>query len=166
MATINKNYKFAEFPISIFRQGAFPLDANSVFYSLEEAKEYAKNNPTSYPGQIISVVDIGTNSTKNYQIEISGELSYISTNIQVDSELSLSSTNPVQNRIIYQALESAIANLQEQINRIIEGGESQEVIAVLIGDYIKFLKYSTFYNDSLVITTDKCTIEDGKLIIS
>lgn len=57
MATINKEYSFMEFPLSISRQSSFPLDRYSVFYTLSEAQDYASNNPLSYPGQVIAVVN-------------------------------------------------------------------------------------------------------------
>ena len=53
-----------EYPNSFKRQGAFPLEAYSVFYAihdesgavtttaLQAAKDYAQNNPISYVGQI------------------------------------------------------------------------------------------------------------------
>lgn len=45
-----------EYPNSFKRQGAFPLEAYSIFYNLETAKDYSKNNPIAYVGQIISVI--------------------------------------------------------------------------------------------------------------
>ena len=45
-----------EYPNSFKRQGAFPLEAYSIFYNLETAKDYAKNSPIAYVGQIISVI--------------------------------------------------------------------------------------------------------------
>lgn len=62
-----KSYAFMEFPLSMSRQDAFPLDKSSVFFNLEEAKSYAANDPTAYVGQIISVVENGT--SKAYQIK-------------------------------------------------------------------------------------------------
>lgn len=72
-----------EYPNSFKRQGSFPLEAYSVFYSIQNedgsvtsalnaAKDYAKNNPISYVGQILAVVDVdaeGTSSVKVYKIE-------------------------------------------------------------------------------------------------
>lgn len=45
-----------EYPNSFKRQGAFPLEAYSVFYSKAEAEAYAQSNPISYVGQTIAVV--------------------------------------------------------------------------------------------------------------
>jgi hypothetical protein len=74
-----------EYPNSFKRQGSFPLEAYSVFYAihgedgsivtsaLDAAKDYAKNNPISYVGQILAVVDVaaddGTSEVKVYKIE-------------------------------------------------------------------------------------------------
>ena len=73
-----------EYPNSFKRQGSFPLEAYSVFYAihgedgavvtsaLDAAKEYARNNPISYVGQILAVVDVdaeGASSVKVYKIE-------------------------------------------------------------------------------------------------
>lgn len=73
-----------EYPNSFKRQGSFPLEAYSVFYAirnesgavvtsaLDAAKDYAKNNPISYVGQILAVVDVdaeGASSVQVYKIE-------------------------------------------------------------------------------------------------
>ena len=79
MATINKDYAYMEFPLSISRQGAFPLDKYSVFYSLKDAQEYAKSNPLSYPTQVIGVVEEGAQTEKLYKIKIDGSLEELST---------------------------------------------------------------------------------------
>lgn len=62
-----KTYSFMEFPLSISRQDAFPLDKSSVFYSLAEAQEYAASSPLAYVGQYISVVTEGTSMA--YQVK-------------------------------------------------------------------------------------------------
>lgn len=45
-----------EYPNSFKRQGAFPLEAYSVFYSKAEAEAYAQSNPIAYVGQTVAVV--------------------------------------------------------------------------------------------------------------
>ena len=69
-----------EYPNSFKRQGCFPLEAYSVFYAiidtdgtvvasaLDAAKDYAKNNPIAYVGQILSVVDEDTKTVSTYII--------------------------------------------------------------------------------------------------
>jgi hypothetical protein len=45
-----------EYPNSFKRQGAFPLEAYSVFYTKDAAEAYASSNPISYVGQTLAVV--------------------------------------------------------------------------------------------------------------
>ena len=40
-----KTYAFMEFPLSMSRQDAFPLDKSSVFYSVVEAETSAQTTP-------------------------------------------------------------------------------------------------------------------------
>ena len=61
-----------EYPNSFKRQGAFPLEAYEVFYSLEAAEQYAKGNNANagnigYVGQTLKVVD--GDSVKTYVIK-------------------------------------------------------------------------------------------------
>lgn len=58
----DKSFAFMEFPLSMSRQDAFPLDKNSVFYSMSDAQTYAQTNPTAYVGQVIAVVVDGTST--------------------------------------------------------------------------------------------------------
>ena len=43
--------------MSFQRLGNFPLDSSAVYKTFAEAMEYASNNPTAYPGQIVYVED-------------------------------------------------------------------------------------------------------------
>lgn len=63
----DKSFAFMEFPLSMSRQDAFPLDKSSVFYSMSEAETYAQTSPLAYVGQHISVVDNGVSTA--YQIK-------------------------------------------------------------------------------------------------
>lgn len=58
MAELLKNIptNLTEYPNSFKRQGAFPLEAYSVFYTMEAAEAYATSNPISYVGQTLAVV--------------------------------------------------------------------------------------------------------------
>lgn len=72
------SHSFMEFPLAMKRQGAFPLDENSVFYSMSEAQTYATSNPTAYVGQVISVVADGVSTI--YQIKnAAGDLEALGT---------------------------------------------------------------------------------------
>jgi hypothetical protein len=77
----DKSYAFMEFPLSMSRQDAFPLDRSSVLYSLEDAQTYAKESPLAYVGQLISVVVDGVSSI--YQIKnTDGELEQLGAETQ------------------------------------------------------------------------------------
>ena len=72
------SHSFMEFPLAMKRQGAFPLDENSVFYSMSEAQTYATSNPTAYVGQVIAVVADGASTI--YQIKnAAGDLEALGT---------------------------------------------------------------------------------------
>ncbi|MBS6621785.1 MAG: hypothetical protein KH315_06420 [Faecalibacterium prausnitzii] len=60
-------YANMEFPLAMKRQDAFALDPTGVWPSLEAAEDYAKNNPTAYVGQHLSVVADGISTA--YQIK-------------------------------------------------------------------------------------------------
>lgn len=72
-----KNFPFMEFPLSISRQDAFPLERYGIFYSLADAQEYAANSPVAYVGQFLGVVVDGVATA--YQIKNeAGELTPLS----------------------------------------------------------------------------------------
>lgn len=52
-----------EYPNSFKRQGAFPLEAYSVFYTMEAAEAYASSNPVAYVGQTLAVVTANAENT-------------------------------------------------------------------------------------------------------
>lgn len=68
MAVIKKDNSYMEFPLQISRQYGGPIDRYSVFYSMEDATNYATTSPLSYVGQIISVVDEAAQTSTAYQI--------------------------------------------------------------------------------------------------
>lgn len=57
MAIINQNGTYMALPSAIKRGNPVALDTTSVWYSRAEMEEYAKNGPTAYVGQILSLVD-------------------------------------------------------------------------------------------------------------
>lgn len=71
---ITKIFPFMEFPLSMSRQGDFPLDKSSLWWDLEEATNYAKNDPTAYPGQPITVVNETENTVTLFVIGTDGSL--------------------------------------------------------------------------------------------
>ena len=85
----DKSFAFMEFPLSMSRQDAFPLDKSSVFYSMSEAETYAQTSPLAYVGQHISVVENGVSIA--YQIKNeAGELEPMGTatvSVATDTEV-------------------------------------------------------------------------------
>lgn len=74
-----------EYPNSFKRQGAFPLEAYSVFQKVEDAEEYASSNPIAYVGQELIVLndELGP---KLYIIKNGlGELDPIASSVEVDT---------------------------------------------------------------------------------
>ena len=67
-----------DWPGSIQRSDAFPLDRSSVFSSLKDAEKYISGlttderglGATSYAGQIISVYDADTKQIRPYLVQI------------------------------------------------------------------------------------------------
>lgn len=58
--TYNGQTKGTGLAFNITRGNPIPLDSWSLFMTLSEAETYAKSNPVSYPGQIITVIGDGT----------------------------------------------------------------------------------------------------------
>ena len=77
MAVIKKDYSYMEFPLSISRQDAFPLDKSSLWFDKVEAESYASTSPLAYPGQVISVVNEDESKVETYKIEVDGSLSAV-----------------------------------------------------------------------------------------
>lgn len=71
---INKTFPFMELPLSISRQGQFPLDKSSIWWSLEDAQTYAQSNPIAYAGQPLTVVNEDENTVTFYLIGTDGSL--------------------------------------------------------------------------------------------
>ena len=96
-----KTYAKMEFPLAMQRQDAFALDPTCVWPSLAEAQNYAKTNPTSYIGQVLSVVVDGV--ATSYTIRnAAGDLAPLgaaAVDIATDSEVSemLSEVFPTDN---------------------------------------------------------------------
>jgi hypothetical protein len=74
------------FPLNFRRGNPNPLDNSSVWASYDEAKTYAKTDPTAYVGQILTVVaEDGT--TIAYIIDKDGNLNDLATELYVDNKV-------------------------------------------------------------------------------
>ena len=74
LRTVNKTFPFMEFPLSISRQGNFPIDRKSLWWSKADADNYAATDPTAYVGMPISVHDEVENTVTLYIINSDLEL--------------------------------------------------------------------------------------------
>lgn len=68
MASINKNYNTMAFPQAFKRGNNIPLDASSVWYSMEEMLNYSKTSAVSFVGQVLALVDEANNTATAYII--------------------------------------------------------------------------------------------------
>ena len=84
-----------KFPIgqSFQRLTNEPLDETNIFDTLKKAKEYVKDNETSYPGQIIHIKDARTNKEIDTGVEPYEETCYVSSNNMLTPICSFSSKN-------------------------------------------------------------------------
>ena len=74
MASILKDYNTMGLPMNITRGNPIPVDSTEIWYSLEEAQDYALNGKTAYVGQSIKVVDEAAGTVTNYTIGVDGSL--------------------------------------------------------------------------------------------
>ena len=100
--------------VSINRSNPLPLDAYSVFPSEKEAVNYAETNPIAQLGQTIVVLPETIDNAKAYIVIRTGVTNTPQTpvlkelggaTIIIDSELSDTSENPVQNKVIKAELD-------------------------------------------------------------
>ena len=69
------------------RGQCFPLDATEIWYSLDEAIEYAKNDPTAYIGQTIKVIDQVNQTVVSYMIKNeAGDLIEVGAGSSIDTQ--------------------------------------------------------------------------------
>lgn len=87
MAQSKKDNARMEFPLQIARQYPAPLDKSSVFYSKDEAEEYAQSSPISYAGQVIAVVGEEQGTVDIYKIGIDGSLMGLVSENYVDEKI-------------------------------------------------------------------------------
>ena len=103
--------------MSFQRLGQFPLDSSAIHNTLADAKDYASNNPTAYPGQILYVADarseeeIAANiepSESLYMVTASGELKLVVSKKDLD-----------MNEMVKE-VENKVAELQGNLNGAVD----------------------------------------------
>lgn len=171
-----------EYPNSFKRQGAFPLEAYSVFYAnggktaLENAQDYATNNPIAYVGQtLVTIKTVGgiteaslyiikdTNGTLEL-LATSGEVTSVSTaltNLKKDFDDLTETTSKLESNV--EGLIEDFDNLNEEVNGNLENGiqsirdQHAEDIKNLneeIQDINEYITSQTYFSVQLVKDVD------------
>lgn len=86
MAEINKTFPFMEFPLSISRQGDFPIDRKSLWWDKSAADSFAATDPTAYIGMPVSVYDEAAGTVILYIINKDRELQQVGKPVKVDGK--------------------------------------------------------------------------------
>lgn len=74
------------FPKSVTRLGEFPLDDSSVFTTQVELDAYIAS-PVCYAGQLLSLVDVATDTVKAFKVNIDKSITEIGKDIQPEWEV-------------------------------------------------------------------------------
>ena len=74
MASIQKTYNSMGLPMNINRSNPIPVDNTELWYSLDDAENYASTDPRAYVGQSIKVVDETNGTVEQYMIGADGTL--------------------------------------------------------------------------------------------
>ena len=129
--------------VAIARTNPLPLDANSVFKSLDDLTAYATSNPLAYPGQVVSV--LGTEEIDAYLIKTTGAGATI-------SKLAASSASG--------DISADVETLKTQVANIINGtqvvGEATKATQDGDGNVIK----DTYVSNGSLATTLTETLAD------
>lgn len=129
--------------VAIARTNPLPLDANSVFKSLDDLTAYATSNPLAYPGQVVSV--LGADEIAAYLIKTTGDGAAI-------SKLAASSASG--------DISADVETLKTQVANIINGtqvvGEATKATQDGDGNVIK----DTYVSNGSLATTLTETLAD------
>lgn len=77
-------YKGWDLPVFLNRLNPIPLDRYSLFTSVEEAEEYARNTTLAYIGQVISVYNLTT--VKIYKINADRTITELASSDSISAE--------------------------------------------------------------------------------
>ena len=77
MAIIKKDGGYNALPIGYKRGNPIPLDTTAVWYNFTDMENYAKESPTAYVGQILSLVLEDSKTVETYIIQYDGSLSRV-----------------------------------------------------------------------------------------
>lgn len=84
MAVIKTDFNVMNLPMAIERNNPIPLDSSAVWYDYNEMIAYAKENPTAYVGQILSLV-VNNEATAYIILNTAGDLKEVGSATLVDN---------------------------------------------------------------------------------
>lgn len=131
MANIVENPSYMDFPLQIARQYDAPIEKYEVFYSMEDAENYAKGSP-AYVGQTIKVVDktlgtlVGTYTISDKQgtlipVATGGDTDELAEDVaELQSQMSTAQTNitSLQTKVGTATLTTTGKDLSSAINEL------------------------------------------------
>ena len=103
--------------MSFQRLGQFPLDSTAIHNTLAEAMDYAKNNPTAYPGQILYVADARSQEEINANVEPSESLYMVTASGEL--KLVVSKKDLDMNEMV-EEVENKVAELQGNLDGAVD----------------------------------------------
>ena len=103
--------------MSFQRLGQFPLDSTAIHNTLAEAMDYAKNNPTAYPGQILYVADARSQEEIDANIEPSESLYMVTASGEL--KLVVSKKDLDMNEMV-EEVENKVAELQGNLDNAVD----------------------------------------------
>ena len=99
--------------MSFQRLGQFPLDSSAIHNTLADAKDYALNNPTAYPGQILYVADARSEEEITANVEPSESLFMVTASGEL--KLVVSKKDLDMNEMV-EEVENKVAELQGNLD--------------------------------------------------
>ena len=99
--------------MSFQRLGQFPLDSSAIHNTLADAKDYALNNPTAYPGQILYVADARSEEEIAANVEPSESLFMVTASGEL--KLVVSKKDLDMNEMV-EEVENKVAELQGNLD--------------------------------------------------
>lgn len=155
MAIIKKDGNFMGLPMNIARGNPIPLDTTAVWYTQTEMENYAKTGATAYVGQVLTLVDETNNTASAWLItNAAGTL------------VKLAATTASGDLV------TDIANLQEQVNGLVEKvGVAKTETTNATGIYKLIEDLTTVVNGKGKVETiqesdsiDTVLADDGKVV--
>lgn len=129
MSTIVKNAPFMELPLGISRQVGAPIERFEVFYDIEDAKTYAKDNPLAYVGQTIKIVSEDLKTVTVYNIGFDGSLNEAQAKVETATEEDI--TAIINKYLLGQGTEIPAEKLNKVITGVAIKLMSSEIVKLL-----------------------------------